>query len=293
MKSKLILLLLVVCLLAPTLIRAQFGPPDEEQKEEKSENSVVKVPKFIRVVIEKVTEWQYILRQKLSELARELKRGNKLKYISWMLGIAFVFGLVHAAGPGHGKIFIVNYFIAEDVKAKKGFIAGIIFAFLHAFSGLLLVVILHLLLAGTKLAAVGTISGKVQTISYLILALLGIALFSKHLKTKEPAHSLDNKSFAAMILSLGLVPCPGSVMIALFSINIGIITIGVLMVLAMAGGMAVTISVFGILTILLKSSFLKLFTKHENLHRLIARILGLFGAFLLFIIGILFFVASV
>lgn len=62
-------------------------------------------------------------------------------------------------------------------------------------------------------------------------------------------------SLPAIVLS-GLVPCPGSTVVLLFSLSLGIVTVGIATVSAISFGMAVTLSVISVATITLKRGIL-------------------------------------
>lgn len=62
-------------------------------------------------------------------------------------------------------------------------------------------------------------------------------------------------SLPAIVLS-GLVPCPGSTVVLLFSLSLGIVAVGIATVSAISFGMAVTLSAISVATITLKRGIL-------------------------------------
>ena len=95
----------------------------------------------------------------------------------------------------------------------------------------------------------------------------------------------------AIVLS-GLVPCPGSTVVLLFSLSLGILTVGIATVSAISFGMAVTLSVISVSTILLKRSIL---AREGRLGHAIhhAVEIGAAAFMLLFGVGLLFAAGSV
>lgn len=71
----------------------------------------------------------------------------------WLLiGLSFAYGVLHAAGPGHGKAVISSYMLANEVTLRRGIILSFISAFLQALSALLIVGFAFLVLRGTTIS---------------------------------------------------------------------------------------------------------------------------------------------
>ena len=50
----------------------------------------------------------------------------------WLGGISFLYGIVHAAGPGHGKVVISTYLVANEARVRRGVAIAFIAAFVQA-----------------------------------------------------------------------------------------------------------------------------------------------------------------
>jgi ABC-type nickel/cobalt efflux system permease component RcnA len=120
-------------------------------------------------------------------------------------------------------------------------------------------------------AAVGTL----ETVSFALIALLGLGLAARALwsfgrgittsramaKAKEGcghAHApdlkqldrpLNFKTFAAVVLSIGIRPCSGAVLVLLFAEVLGLRWAGIAAVLAMSLGTAATVGVLAALAV--------------------------------------------
>lgn len=69
----------------------------------------------------------------------------------WLLiGLSFSYGVLHAAGPGHGKAVISSYMLANETTLKRGIILSFVSAFLQALSALLIIGLAFLILRGTS-----------------------------------------------------------------------------------------------------------------------------------------------
>ncbi|MBX9926629.1 MAG: nickel/cobalt transporter [Hyphomicrobiaceae bacterium] len=73
---------------------------------------------------------------------KALKSDNPLKAAVALAGIAFLYGVLHAAGPGHGKAVISSYVLANRDTARRGIALSFLAAFFQACSAVLFVGIL-------------------------------------------------------------------------------------------------------------------------------------------------------
>jgi len=65
-----------------------------------------------------------MIRHKAADVAREIKQ-NPLGPAFWAyLGLAFAYGVIHALGPGHGKVFVGTYFLTRNATLWQGVLAG-------------------------------------------------------------------------------------------------------------------------------------------------------------------------
>ncbi|MDU0334255.1 hypothetical protein RWU37_05690, partial [Enterococcus sp. 2CBP] len=51
---------------------------------------------------------------------------------SVLVGLSFVYGIFHAAGPGHGKAVISSYMIANETALRRGIFLSFISSLLQA-----------------------------------------------------------------------------------------------------------------------------------------------------------------
>lgn len=265
-----------------------------EEKVEKQEK-VTKYPAFIHKFILTISKLQKVLQQKLSNLAKSIKEKPSIKTYFWLILFAFLYGVIHALGPGHGKFIALSYFMSEGVEIKKGIIVGSSIAFLHAGSGFAAVMILYKILNSSYLKTIDNVSRQIQLISYGLIALVGLVLLIKNIflnRQSKISNDISGKGMLSMILAIGLVPCPGAVILTLFSISINSIHLGALMVLAMAAGMALTISIIGIVTILLKKGTLGIFTSQSELQWKLTKAIQIFGSSAIVLIGALLYFSN-
>jgi nickel/cobalt exporter len=65
--------------------------------------------------------------------------------------LSFIYGVVHAAGTGHGKTIISSYVVANEETVRRGVIISFIAAGLKALTAIALVGILAFALNGSGL----------------------------------------------------------------------------------------------------------------------------------------------
>lgn len=92
-----------------------------------------------------------------------------------LMGVSFLYGVFHAAGPGHGKAVISSYLVANEETWKRGVVLSFASAFLQALVAVVLVSIAAAVLnatASTMKIAVNVI----ETISYGLIIVIGLRL---------------------------------------------------------------------------------------------------------------------
>lgn len=228
-----------------------------------------------------LAKWQYELNSYISSRIRSLNDENDMAVFLLVLGIAFLYGLVHAAGPGHGKALVALYFTSNKSDYKKAFKMGCMISVIHAFSALLFTFGIYFILKTMFRKNFDELSHIAILISAVMIIFVGLYLIYEayaHKEHKEKKVENSSKSEVAVAFSAGVVPCPGVMTIVLFCIVLGQFTLGVLAAIAMSIGMGLTISLAGILSI----AFNK---KTGNLLNDKAYIFEMLGGLLIFLLG--------
>ena len=109
----------------------------------------------------------------LSGLIRAAKADGSAAYT--LLGISFLYGIFHAAGPGHGKAVISSYLVANDETWRRGIVLSFASAMLQAFTAVAIVGIAAALLGATA-KAMGNTVRVIEIISYTLIVLIGLRL---------------------------------------------------------------------------------------------------------------------
>lgn len=95
-----------------------------------------------------------------------------------LISISFLYGIFHAAGPGHGKAVIASYMIADNATWKRGALLAAISAFVQACVAVLFVGI-AVLVFGTTARNMNIAASAIEIVAYSLIVLLGLYLLWK------------------------------------------------------------------------------------------------------------------
>ena len=117
---------------------------------------------------------------KQSEFYREMSGAiraakNDGSAVTTLLGISFLYGVFHAAGPGHGKAVISSYLVANEETARRGIVLSFASAFLQALVAVLIVGVGAVLLNVTAKTMCST-ERVIEIVSYALIAAFGARL---------------------------------------------------------------------------------------------------------------------
>lgn len=117
---------------------------------------------------------------KQSEFYREMSSAIRAaksdgSAVTTLLGISFMYGIFHAAGPGHGKAVISSYLVANEETARRGIALSFASAFIQSSVAVLIVGIGALLLNATAKTMCST-ERLIEIASYALIAAYGARL---------------------------------------------------------------------------------------------------------------------
>jgi len=92
-----------------------------------------------------------------------------------LLGISFIYGIFHAAGPGHGKAVISSYLVANNETWKRGVALSFASAIVQALTAIAIVGIAAVLLGATA-KMMGDTVRVIEEVSYGLIILIGLRL---------------------------------------------------------------------------------------------------------------------
>ncbi len=200
--------------------------------------------------------------------------------VALLLLLSLLYGMLHAAGPGHGKMLVASYFTAHDRSYARALSLGLMIAAVHVFSALVLTMGIYYLMErvfsrtlqeATAYLTAGSGGVIIAIALYLLIqkwrhyrAAKPIVAFRAAspaaplappgtLRTPPPAcgcHSCQTArgtTDLAVVLMAGVVPCPGTVIIFMFAASMGLYLTGLASAVVMSLGMGMTIALTAVI----------------------------------------------
>ncbi len=221
---------------------------------------------------ERIVVSQLEFRERLASLIGEWKQTGSARAIWGLLAVAFVYGFLHALGPGHRKTIVFSMYVARKAPAGEPALVGVLLATLHggAAIGVLLAV---RGVSGALSTQASSIGIWMEGGSYLVLIVLAGILSAKALcalLSSCPSRSATRMGLGALLVS-GAYPCPGAILVLILSLTLDIVPIGMLAVASMSLGMSVPIVAAGYLAWFGRARlFMSLKMEEERIGRLSA-----------------------
>jgi nickel/cobalt exporter len=111
--------------------------------------------------------------RQFSSLIRAAKADGS---VAWgLFGLSFLYGIFHAAGPGHGKAVISSYMVANEETWVRGVVLSFASALLQALVAVVVVGIAAALLNATA-ATMSRAVNLIGILSYSLIILIGVRL---------------------------------------------------------------------------------------------------------------------
>ncbi len=111
--------------------------------------------------------------RQFSSLIRAAKADGSAAWT--LLGLSFVYGIFHAAGPGHGKAVISSYIVANEETWRRGVVLSFASALLQALVAVLVVGIAAVLLNATASTMTRAVNA-IEIVSYSLIIAIGLRL---------------------------------------------------------------------------------------------------------------------
>ncbi len=244
---------------------------------------------------------------------------------STLVSLSFAYGVFHAAGPGHGKAVISSYMLANELELKRGVLLSFLSSLLQGIVAILLVGAAYLFLRGTTVSMTDA-TRALEIGSYALIALFGAWLLYRKLRPAQRrasalgaqavevhdhhhhhhagevcatcghAHAPDpsllkGDRFAlreawSAIVAVGLRPCSGALIVLSFALLNGLYLGGLLAVLAMSIGTAITVSILATLAVTAKGVALR-FAGDGSAASRVGAAIEIGGAALVMVLGLL------
>lgn len=120
-----------------------------------------------------LVERQAQLHTQLGEYIYEWTQTNSMQTFWAIIGISFVYGFMHALGPGHRKTLVFSFYLSKSAPLWEPALTSIILAGLHGITSIVLLVIFRNV-AGAVSVHTASASIYLEGFSYLLLLVLSI-----------------------------------------------------------------------------------------------------------------------
>lgn len=201
------------------------------------------------------------LTSQMAEAQRGLAQGQLNGALAGMFGLGFLYGGLHALGPGHGKLALGAHAAASGEGWRGYAVASLAASFGHVISAALAVGVVLLIFQGV-LSDADTMRRVITAVAGLGLALVGGMLlvtgghlhFGRHTHGvafpgghdhaghhAEHGHDHARPSAGLMTIALAsaLVPCSSSMLVLMYGAANGFVVLGLFVVLFIALGQAI------------------------------------------------------
>jgi nickel/cobalt transporter (NicO) family protein len=181
------------------------------------------------------------------------------------MAFAVLFGIVHAMMPGHGKSVLVTYHLGRPGHVLGGVASSVLLVLTHVGMAVVLVLAGFIVVKRTFVGAGRT--PAFETASSVLIIMIGLWLFVRSLQGHH--HNHDGRHHGRYLsIAAGFVPCPLTTFIMVYALAHGLVIAGLLVTLAMAAGMVVTISAFAVSAVLFRKAFFRVLNRRKVLlHR--------------------------
>ena len=207
MSLRIILLLLFWITILPGY--TQETPPDSTPKtvvidkrkllvQPRNADGTVIVAPFLDDPVLWMRNQQQNFYQSMSKSIRDMRSSSPSSAAWSLFVVSFLYGILHAAGPGHGKAVISGWLLATESELKRGVIIAFMSAMFQALTAIVIVSALLLFVNGAS-AMARDVAGFLESASYAMIAGMGLYLawsgmgFRKSLLViaEVPAHQFE------------------------------------------------------------------------------------------------------
>jgi nickel/cobalt transporter (NicO) family protein len=167
------LLLLALLLVAPVGAASPFGTPPAAEPADFT-------------LLERATTWiiqtQRDLHRRLTQVLHQLDEAPTVRTAAALILASFLYGIFHAAGPGHGKAVISTYLLTHRQSLGRGIWLSTASSLMQGVTAIVAVLLLIGVLGWLARDAMGQVR-NLELASFLLVALLGVWLFWRGLRS--------------------------------------------------------------------------------------------------------------
>lgn len=257
--------LIFVLVLLVSTIQSSYALPSltnpEGTKVESTTDHQPSNNSFLTPIKRQITKWSIVINREIPKRMKKLKNNPSVSVIFATAFSAFLYGIFHTLGPGHGKMVVATYFLSNGTNIARGAWVGSQVALSHVGGAVFIVLFTDVALKNI-ISAPASQAFFVKGISYALIMCIGAfmafqaicKIVHKHENVHTcghcaKQHHYKNQKETLLSWAIGAVPCTGSLLILLYAMAYNVLWLGLFMVFCIAIGMAVAMTVIGIICI--------------------------------------------
>ncbi|MBB42919.1 MAG: hypothetical protein CMM44_04045 [Rhodospirillaceae bacterium] len=269
-------------------------------------------PSFWSNVVSWIFDQQRAFHKELIVSIQNIKNKSSYTASISLISLSFLYGIFHAAGPGHGKAVITSYLATQPEKRVSAILLATGSSLIQGITALIIVYGLIFVAGFLPRDASDAISWS-ERASFLLVMILGVILIIKSLQSwKNDYQNTGNDMCShvhgptkvqirasrnilttlSIILSIGLRPCTGAVVVLVFAQALGLYFAGIIAVLMMALGTGITVSGLAFFVVSVRSWISTSFTRTYKIWDKTGNIISITGGVFLVVFGISLLSAS-
>ena len=231
------------------------------------------------------------------------------------LGLAFMWGAVHALSPGHGKTIVAAYLIGQRATVKHALFLGVTTTITHT-TGVFALGLITLF--ASRFIVPERLYPWLEVISGVLVVVLGVTLLSQRMTTlfksthttaqsdqhahndfagmhdhgdgrahtHAPPQNVSWRNLLALGVSGGLLPCPSALVVMLSAIALQRVAFGLLLILVFSTGLAGVLIAIGILLVHAGRLTNRLSISRFSFVQPVLRVAPVFSAFVITLAGL-------
>ncbi len=241
---------------------------------------------------------------RMTEALSALADEYRTETITTVLAGSLLYGVFHAAGPGHGKIVLSTYLLTNPERVKRSVVMAAAAAFCQGFVAVALVYglfyVFGLMARQSSVAVIWS-----ERLSYALVIGFGLFLLWRavrplmslgdghprgcdhtHVPTGEATKNAgDFRSALGVVFSIGARPCSGSVLVLVFARFAEIPLAGLFAVAAISTGTAITVIALALTAVYARRFAVRALASESPLPALFGSMLVAIGGAFLIVVG--------
>jgi nickel/cobalt transporter (NicO) family protein len=178
---------LLLCFAMPALADPFGAPANTPAKPEPAAPVETAAPTLFGGFVQNLARAQSRINDRISHEIRTVRDTGSLPALIGIIGLAFLWGVLHAAGPGHGKSLVAAYFATTEARWTSGIIMGGVISLLQGLTAIITVLILAAVLHELQ-SQVALKGAVIEVVSYGLVVVLGLVMLWRAATGRGHAH---------------------------------------------------------------------------------------------------------